>query len=152
MKSMKQFLIVLLISIFVIVGCSTQELAEKQDSPNPTPPDDQMIKETTIAQDTIETTQTKEFSLLGTNYKFMMNGEEAPTLKVKQGDLVKITFKSTGGFHDWVIDEFSAKTDRVTEGEITTVEFVADKKGTFEYYCSVGSHRSLGMVGKLIVE
>jgi plastocyanin len=29
---------------------------------------------------------------------------------------------------------------------------VADKKGTFEYYCSVGQHRALGMKGKLVVE
>ncbi len=34
----------------------------------------------------------------------------------------------------------------------TFVEFTADKKGTFEYYCSVGEHRVNGMKGKFIVE
>jgi len=40
----------------------------------------------------------------------------------------------------------------VTPGTPTSVTFVADKTGTFEYYCSVGNHRAQGMVGKLIVE
>ena len=56
--------------------------------------------------------------------------------------------------HDWVIDEFSARAKQIQAGETDTVEFVANKKGTFEYYCSVGNgfHRQQGMVGKLIVE
>ena len=33
-----------------------------------------------------------------------------------------------------------------------TAEFTADKVGSFEYYCSVGSHRSMGMKGVLKVE
>ncbi len=54
--------------------------------------------------------------------------------------------------HDWVVDEFDAKIAQVAAGKTTSVEFVADKTGTFEYYCSVGKHRQNGMVGKLIVE
>ncbi|HAZ28548.1 MAG TPA: hypothetical protein DCY48_02100 [Candidatus Magasanikbacteria bacterium] len=73
-------------------------------------------------------------------------------IKVKKGDTVKITLTSTQGFHDWKLDEFKAATKQVNTGETATVEFVADKAGTFEYYCSIGSHRQMGMVGKLIVE
>lgn len=73
-------------------------------------------------------------------------------IKVKHGDIVTINFSSTNGFHDWVVDEFNAKTNRIKQDEKTSVTFVADKKGIFEYYCSVGEHRSFGMVGKLIVE
>jgi nitrite reductase (NO-forming) len=40
----------------------------------------------------------------------------------------------------------------VNGGETTSVEFVADKTGTFEYYCSVGAHRAMGMTGSLVVE
>ena len=77
-----------------------------------------------------------------------------PDLKVKQGDKVRIEFTSSQGFHDWKIDEFSAATERVsdTDSKTVTVEFIADKKGTFEYYCSVGEHRLMGMKGNLIVE
>jgi len=73
-------------------------------------------------------------------------------MRVKEGDEVSITFRSVDGFHDWVVDEFDAATEKVeTDGE-TTVTFIADKTGTFEYYCSVGQHRANGMVGTLIVE
>jgi plastocyanin len=73
-------------------------------------------------------------------------------IRVKKGDTVKVTLKSNNGFHDWVVDGLDAKTDRINTGETTSITFTADKTGTFEYYCSVGSHRELGMVGKLIVE
>lgn len=70
------------------------------------------------------------------------------------------TVLSEEGRHDWRIDEFGAGTDRLLgintailqAGQQETVQFVADKTGTFEYYCSVGNHRQMGMRGNLIVE
>jgi len=73
-------------------------------------------------------------------------------IRVKKGDKVKINLTVTQGMHDWVMDEFNAKTKVVQTGQSDSVEFVADKTGTFEYYCSVPTHRQQGMVGKLIVE
>ena len=73
-------------------------------------------------------------------------------IKVKVGQTVRVNFTSENGLHDWKVDEFEAATDRVNTGETTTVTFTADKVGEFEYYCSVGNHRAMGMVGKLIVE
>jgi plastocyanin len=73
-------------------------------------------------------------------------------IRVKKGDTVKIVFKNTGGTHNWLIDEFNAKTKIIQSGETVEVEFVADMQGEFEFYCSVGNHRELGMVGTLIVE
>lgn len=89
----------------------------------------------------------KTFAIDG--FDFGYSDEE---IRVKKGDTVTINLTSTDGFHDWVVDEFSASTEKVNTGESTSVTFVADKAGTFEYYCSVGSHRQAGMVGKLIVE
>jgi nitrite reductase (NO-forming) len=71
---------------------------------------------------------------------------------VKLGETVRINLTNEQGFHDWVIDEFNARTKQINAGQTDTVEFVADKVGTFEYYCSVGNHRQMGMIGKLIVE
>lgn len=103
--------------------------------------------------DMIESEPTQVFVLTGENFAFFINGVEAPDIRVKQGNLVRIEFTSTNGFHDWVIDEFNAKTEQVRpENGMTAVEFVADKTGTFEYYCSVGQHRANGMRGNLIVE
>ena len=93
------------------------------------------------------TTQTKEFNITGRNFAFSQS-----EIRVKRGDKVKINFQSTQGFHDWVVDEFDARTSRVNDGQKTSVEFTADKQGTFEFYCSVGTHRAMGMKGRLIVE
>ncbi|HIH12080.1 TPA: hypothetical protein HA241_07870 [Candidatus Woesearchaeota archaeon] len=98
------------------------------------------------------TTNIKTFVLTGENFKFIMEGEDNSVLRVKQGDRVRIEFTSTSGFHDWVVDEFGARTEKVKTGLSSSIEFVADKKGTFEYYCSVGAHRAEGMKGNLIVE
>jgi plastocyanin len=79
-------------------------------------------------------------------------GYSEEEIRVKQGDTVTINLTNSAGFHDWVVDEFAAATEKIGAGETTSVTFVADKAGTFEYYCSVGSHRQQGMVGNLVVE
>ncbi|HLD97759.1 MAG TPA: multicopper oxidase domain-containing protein [Candidatus Nanoarchaeia archaeon] len=95
----------------------------------------------------------KTFVITGRNFKFYLEGDETenPELRVKQGDRVRIEFSSEEGLHDLVIDEFNAATARAGPGTFTYVEFVADKQGNFEYYCSVGNHRSMGMFGKFRV-
>ncbi len=72
-------------------------------------------------------------------------------IRVNQGDRIRLTFRNTGGFHDWVIDEFDAATNQITAGNSETVEFVADQAGEFEFYCSVGNHRARGMFGAFVV-
>jgi plastocyanin len=64
---------------------------------------------------------------------------------------VTVNFTSDQWFHDWVVDEFDAATEKVETWGTTSVTFVADQVGEFEYYCSVGAHRANGMVGMLIV-
>src|SRR3989344_3805566 len=71
---------------------------------------------------------------------------------VTQGDRVQIVFKNEGGTHNFVLDEFNVNTKTTNTGETDTVEFVADKAGTFEYHCGIGNHRAMGMVGTLVVE
>lgn len=73
-------------------------------------------------------------------------------IRVKKGEKVKIEMKSVDMMHDFVVDELGIKMPVTKSGEMGTVEFTAEKTGTFEYYCSVGEHRAKGQVGKLIVE
>lgn len=87
------------------------------------------------------------FDVKGVNFAY-----DIKTIEVNEGDVVTINFESTNGFHDWVVDEFDVATDQVNTGKVTSVTFVADEAGTFEYYCSVGQHRAQGMVGQLIVK
>lgn len=72
-------------------------------------------------------------------------------IRVNEGDRIRLTFRNTGGFHDWVIDEFDAATQQIPAGQEDTIEFVADQAGEFEFYCSVGNHRARGMFGSFVV-
>ncbi len=76
---------------------------------------------------------------------------DVATMSVKKGDTVTVTFINNEGRHDWVIDEFNARTSILGVGGSETITFVADKVGSFEYYCSVGKHREFGMKGMLTV-
>ncbi|MCC6643644.1 cupredoxin domain-containing protein [Candidatus Peregrinibacteria bacterium] len=90
---------------------------------------------------------TLTFKVSGGNFYYAPN-----TIKVKRGDTVRIVFENAGGMHNLNIDEFNAKTKTIKTGESETIEFVADQVGSFEYYCSIGSHRQMGQKGALIVE
>ena len=72
-------------------------------------------------------------------------------IKVKKGDTVKITITNTAGTHDFMLDEFNINQETPLNQPVV-VEFIADKAGTFEYYCSKYNHRELGQKGNLIVE
>jgi len=89
----------------------------------------------------------KEFTVTGENFSF-----SPAAITVKKGDRVRITFKNSGGTHDWKLDEFGAATRRLQSGQEETIEFVADQAGSFEYYCSVGFHRAAGMKGTIMVQ
>jgi heme/copper-type cytochrome/quinol oxidase subunit 2 len=147
----KIFLIlgIIILSLF-IVGCNetVEELPVKPEG-IPEPAAEEPIEEPVAETAPVEL---KVIKVTGENYKFMMDGKENPEIKVKVGQKIKIEFTSTEGFHDFVIDELEAKTAKVTSGESTSVEFVANQAGTFSYYCSVGKHRDFGMEGTFIVE
>jgi plastocyanin len=89
----------------------------------------------------------KVFTINGSNFKFEPN-----MISVNKGDKIKIVFKNTGGFHDLVIDELGVKTKQIGANSEDSVEFTADKVGSFEFYCSVGNHRAMGMKGTLVVQ
>ena len=97
-------------------------------------------EETTIAE-------VREFTISGQNFSFTPS-----SITVKKGDKVKITFKSIDGFHDFKIDEYGIATQQLKSPAEEVLEFTADKVGSFEYYCSVGTHRAMGMFGTLKVE
>ena len=87
-----------------------------------------------------------EVTVEGSNYKF-----SPTTITALRGDTVRLTFKSMGGIHNLVIDQFEVETSQLGEGEEEEVEFVADKMGGVEDYCAIANHKAMGMVGKLIV-
>lgn len=119
------------------------------EQPAQIPAQDQTLKATssTPPVQAAPTTQEKTFTVEGGEFYFKPN-----TITVNKGDKVKIIFNNVEGFHDFLIDEIAgAKTKRIQGGQTDTIEFTVDKTGSFEYYCSVGSHRQMGMKGTLIV-
>ena len=132
----------------------TQKMAEKITDTTPTtktPPTDNVVipATTTAATGTpanAKVVSTVAFTVEGSNYSFTPNA-----LSVKRGQTVSLTFKNKEGFHDWRIDEFNTHTDKVRDGSEQTISFLADKVGSFQYYCSVGQHRASGMWGTLTV-
>ena len=91
------------------------------------------------------------FVMEGIGREFIVDGEENPELTVAVGDTVRVEFTVTGGMHDFVIDELGVATEVLSVGETEVVEFVTTEVGSFEYYCSVGSHRADGMFGTFTV-
>ena len=96
-------------------------------------------------QDTTE--NIREFVVKGQNFSFTPS-----VLTVKKGDRVKITFENSAGFHDFIIDEYDIAAKQAQSPATEILEFTADKAGSFEFYCSVGTHRQMGMKGTLVVE
>ena len=90
------------------------------------------------------------FHITGGSFYFTPN-----EIKVRQGDKVKIIFTNVLGTHNLTFVDFGGLgTKTIKDGESDTIEFTADKKGTFEFYCSVGNgyHRTKGQIGVLLVQ
>ncbi|MDP3875015.1 MAG: plastocyanin/azurin family copper-binding protein [bacterium] len=106
------------------------------------------VEETQVVEEGVNESLTniKEFSVDEIPFSLSLS-----TIAVNLGDTVRITVKNKKGTHDLKIAEFNASTRTLNVGEEEVITFVADKLGTFEYYCSVGNHRALGMVGTLFV-
>jgi plastocyanin len=76
-------------------------------------------------------------------------------IEAEAGETLTVTVENVGGFHDFVIDELDVASEQVKDGNSVTVTFTVPEGASgqeYEFYCSVGSHRELGMVGTLMVK
>lgn len=90
---------------------------------------------------------TKSFTITATQWSFSPN-----TITVKQGDTVRLRVTSLDVPHGILIDGYNINKV-LNPNETVMFEFVADKKGTFNFRCSVqcgAGHPT--MTGRLIVE
>lgn len=109
----------------------------KKPSQKTTPPESQKV----------ESRNVKEFTIDGSNFQFSQK-----IITVSKGDNVKITFRDDDGTHNLVLSGYNLATNTLRGGGQDSIEFVADKTGTFDYFCSVANHRDLGMNGTLVVQ
>jgi nitrosocyanin len=107
---------------------------------------EETLEDNRIKSDGVTMGDIKQIEITASNFKF-----EPDSFTVNVGDTVTISFKNTEGFHDFAIDEFKVKSKTIEAGAVEQITFVADKKGTFQFYCSIGQHKAMGMVGTLVV-
>jgi cytochrome c oxidase subunit 2 len=74
------------------------------------------------------------------------------SIHVKKGEHVKLLITAVDHDHGFKLPAFDIQQD-VKEGETTTIEFTADKAGTFRFACShVCGFGHRGMKAELVVE
>ncbi|OHA15192.1 MAG: hypothetical protein A3A10_02955 [Candidatus Tagabacteria bacterium RIFCSPLOWO2_01_FULL_42_9] len=102
---------------------------------------------TTTPSQNSTSSEIKEFTMTAKKFDFTPS-----TITVSEGDSVKLTITSEDVTHGFAIDELGIKED-IEPSKPTVVEFVANKKGSFRFYCSNfcgQGHKE--MEGQLIVE
>jgi cytochrome c oxidase subunit 2 len=120
-----------ILGLLIIAGCSNS-------------PTGNVVKE--IGNEPF-TGEAKEFRVEAFQFGF-----DPTVIEVNQGDKVRIIASSRDVPHGFAIDEYGINL-YLNGLRSETIEFIADKAGTFIYYCNVpcgGGHSS--MRGKLIVK
>jgi heme/copper-type cytochrome/quinol oxidase subunit 2 len=92
----------------------------------------------------------RDFSVTGVRYSYRVSGGD---LRVRQDDLVRITFSAEDIPHSFTIDEYRI-SKRAEPGKPVTFEFRADRAGSFPIYCnlSIDERCRRDMKGTLTVE
>ncbi|HEV2492243.1 MAG TPA: cupredoxin domain-containing protein [Terriglobia bacterium] len=99
-----------------------------------------------IAQETTGS-QAVEIKMTAKKYKFDPN-----VITVKKGQQVKLVITALDRDHGFKLDAFNIN-QKLKKGDPATIEFTADKVGTFPFQCSVVCGLGHGkMKGKLLVE
>lgn len=91
--------------------------------------------------------EVKEFKMTARQFYFSPD-----TIEVSRGDKVRLVISSIDVPHGISIPEYGIN-ERLNPGEPVTIEFTADKEGTFTAFCSVFCGSGHGnMKGKIIVK
>ncbi|HET7839999.1 MAG TPA: cupredoxin domain-containing protein [Terriglobia bacterium] len=91
--------------------------------------------------------ETREIKMTAKKYQF-----DPKEITVKQGEKVRLIITATDRDHGFKLDEYGIN-QKLQKGVPATIEFTADKPGTFTFrcseFCGLGHPR---MKGNLIVE
>ena len=88
----------------------------------------------------------REFTLMAREYRFL-----PARIEVAQNDLVKVTVRSEDVAYSFTIDDYRL-SKRIPAGGSTTLEFRADRTGSFPFYSNLSNDsRHTEMRGELIV-
>ena len=168
--------LILILSIILISGCGSQKLVEdtvkdtadavqeaaeqlaeeitavKEEISEPISEivvEEEIVPEQEIDKEIITTksSSVKEIEMTARQWEF-----EPSVITVKEGERLRLRIKSLDVSHGFQISEFNVRRN-LEPGKEEIIEFVADKKGSFTFACSVFCGSGHGsMKGKLIVE
>jgi cytochrome c oxidase subunit 2 len=106
-----------------------------------------MIASPAFAAGNPQSAEVREFTMTAKKYQF-----DPSVITVKQGEKVRLIITATDRDHGFKLDEYGIN-QKLKKGDPATIEFTADKPGTFTFRCS--EFCGLGhmkMKGKLVVE
>lgn len=113
------------------------------DTTSDTPTEENPV---TTEEPTATIQEVKTFNITARQFEFTPN-----TISVNEGDKVVINLTSEDTEHGFAVTEYNI-SEIVTAGQTITIEFTADKKGTFTFKCPVNCGEGhTEMVGNLIV-
>ena len=143
---MRKIILLLVLGIFLVSACSQQKSESMVGQGTPVrqqvPAGGNPVEEKAVG--TIGTV--REFTMTAKQFVF-----EPAVIEFNKGDRIKLIVTSTDVPHGISIPEYGIN-ERLDPGKPKTIEFTADKEGSFTAFCSVfcGSGHS-NMKGKIIV-
>lgn len=100
-----------------------------------------------LAQGPVASTEVHEIQMTAKKYEYNPN-----VITVKKGEHVKLIVTALDRDHGFKLEAYGID-QKLKKGEATTIEFTADKTGTFGFKCSEFCGMGHGkMKGKLVVE
>ena len=148
---MRKIMLLLVLSMFLISACTQQKPEDLVGKGNPVPEqktqEQPKPEEKEVEEPSQQAGEVKEFKMTAKQFAF-----EPSTIEVNKGDKVRLIVISTDVPHGISIPEYGIN-ERLDPGKEVTIEFTADKEGTFTAFCSVfcGSGHS-SMKGKIVVK
>lgn len=129
---------------------------QQPTTPIDAPSNDGLLKtEVTVGADLKQDSTTEPTGVAGTTIALSMNMDSGnfyfrpDTITATLNQPITIKFNNSG-FHTFTINDLGVS--QVLSGSTGSVTFTPTKKGTFEFYCTVGNHRDLGQKGTIIVQ
>ena len=143
---MSRKVLIVIVSVALVLGVMLIVLANRNTSVAPTQ-DSNGTESVESSEEMSNGQTTKEITLTAQSFEFIPS-----TVTVKEGETVRLKIKSIDVTHGFSIPEFNVNST-LKAGEETVVEFVASKKGTFTFFCSVYcGYGHADMQGTLLVE
>jgi Cu+-exporting ATPase len=90
----------------------------------------------------------QQVSVVGRDVRFV-----PAEIRIRAGRWTVVTFTNEDPiFHDWEVEGIANVDAGARPNQSTTLRFIIDRPGEYDYVCTVPGHAEAGMVGRLVVE